>query len=76
MEAYSYWNEVHKSFCQDKLFRSDHHNKIIIICYIEISVSTHFLLWGAIVIYSKKKFSAGILFNKEKQQATGEVLKT
>lgn len=31
---------------------------------------------GQEVIYNKKKYSAGILFNKEKQQATGEVLKS
>lgn len=28
------------------------------------------------MIYNKKKYSAGILFNKEKQQATGELLKS
>lgn len=31
---------------------------------------------GQKVIYNKKKYSVGILFNKEKQQATGEVLKS
>lgn len=31
---------------------------------------------GQKVIYNKKKYSAGILFNKEKQQATGELLKS
>lgn len=28
------------------------------------------------MIYNKKQYSAVILFNKEKQQATGEVLKS